>query len=142
MEISVTDSDEVLVARMVSGPTIPSSVRKSSCFSGQLLDDRLDHELAVLDLAEVGGEVIRSNSAVLVLLRQLPALDRPVRRVLDVLAAALERVVVQLDTDHLVAVAGEDLGDAGAHGAESDHADGGGFTGHGRIMARPGPRLP
>ena len=34
VEISVTDSEEVLVARIASGPTMPSRVRNSSCFSG------------------------------------------------------------------------------------------------------------
>ena len=34
VEISVTDSDEVLVARTVSGTTISSRLRNSSCFSG------------------------------------------------------------------------------------------------------------
>ena len=39
-------------------------------------------------------------------------------------------VVVDLDRDDLDAVAGEDLDDAGTHGAESDDADLGDITSH------------
>ena len=50
------------------------------------------------------------------------------------------RRVVLLDADDVVAVAGEDLGDAGAHGAEADHADGGELAGSVSVMARMLPR--
>jgi hypothetical protein len=68
-------------------------------------------------------------------LGQLAALDRAVGGVLHVLPAPLEEVVGQLDADHGEALSGEDLGDAGPHRAESDHADRGEFTSHGRHPA-------
>ena len=122
-EISVTDSDEVLVARMASAPTIPSRARKISCLTGELLDDRLDDEVAVLDVGQLGGEGDPVDQLRRLLLGELAPLDGPGGGVLDVLATALEGLLVQLDADHLVAVAGEDLGDAGAHRAEADDAD-------------------
>ena len=62
-------------------------------------------------------------------LGQLAALHGPAGRVLEVLAAALEGLVVDLHAGHGEAVAGEHLGDAGAHRAEPDHADRGEVAG-------------
>ena len=45
------------------------------------------------------------------------------------LTAALEALVVDLDSDHGETVAGEHLGDPGAHRAEPDHSDGGELAG-------------
>ena len=92
---------------------------------GQLLDDRLDDEAAVLHVAHVRGEGDPADELLLLVLGQLAAPYGPPGGVLDVLAAPLERLLRLLDAHHLVAVAGEDLGDAGAHGAEADDPDGG-----------------
>ena len=59
-----------------------------------------------------------------------------------VLATAVQGLVVELDADDLVAVAGEDLGDAGTHGPESDDADGGEVSRHARILPRHGRGQP
>ena len=50
--ISVTDSAEVFVASTASGPQILPSSAKSACFGCEILDDRLDHEVAVRELVE------------------------------------------------------------------------------------------
>ena len=91
--------------------------------------------MAVLDVREVGGERDPVDQRGLLVLAQLAALDRAVGGVLDVLAAALEGLLGQLDADDLVAVAGEDLGDAGTHGAQADHADGGELACSARMAA-------
>jgi hypothetical protein len=102
---------------------------------GQLLHDRLDDEAAVLHVGHVGGERDPADELVLLLLGELAALHRPAGRVLHVLTSALEGLLGQLHADDLVAVAGEDLGDAGTHRAEADHADGGELA----SVARHGP---
>ena len=67
--------------------------------------------------------MIRPSSSACVLLAQLAARDGAGGGVLEVLAAAVERLVVDLDADDGEAVAGEHLRDAGTHGAEADDAD-------------------
>ena len=58
-EISVTDKDEVLVASTASGRTISSSCWKIAALQIQVLDNRLDHEIAVLEV----GHRCRQRSA-------------------------------------------------------------------------------
>ncbi len=48
----------------------------------------------------------------------------------EVGTAPLEGVLGRLDAHDLQALAGEDLGDAGTHGAETDHTDLGELPGH------------
>ena len=50
--ISVTDSDEVLVARMVSGRQIPSSSAKTAALSSRLLGHGLDDQVGVGEVGE------------------------------------------------------------------------------------------
>ena len=52
---SMTGSDEVLVANVASGLTISSSSRHISSLSAEVLGDRLDHEVAVVQVAVVDG---------------------------------------------------------------------------------------
>jgi hypothetical protein len=87
------------------------------------LDHGLDHEVGVGQVLQRGREGDPSEQLGLVGLGHLLALDRPVGGVLEVLAATLQPLVVDLDADDGIAVAGEDLGDAGTHGAESYDAD-------------------
>ena len=100
----------------------------------------LDDEVGHGEVLHVGGEGDPAQQLGLLLLGHLLALHRAPGGVLEVLAAALDAAVVELDADHGVAVAGEDLGDAGAHGAQADHADGGELAGslvsHGRMLPR------
>ena len=87
------------------------------------LDDRLDHEVGVGEVLHAGGEGDPADQLGLLGLGQLAARDGPAGRVLEVLTTALERLVGDLDPGDVEAVAGEDLGDPGAHRAEPDHAD-------------------
>ena len=87
-------------------------------------------------------KVTRPCRAGLLLRGQLAPGDRALGGVLEVLAAPGHRLLGELDADDLVAVAGEDLGDPGTHRAESDHADRGDFTSHGRILSRLMPPPP
>ena len=102
------------------------------------LDDGLDHEVGVGEVLHLGRQRDAAEQLVGRLLRHLLALDRPTRGVLEVLASALDGRVADLDPDDRVAVAREHLGDAGAHGAEADDADGGELASsrvsHGRML--------
>ena len=102
------------------------------------LDDRLDHEVGVGEVLHARGEGDPAEQRRLVLLAQLAARDGASGGVLEVLATALDGLVVDLDADHREAVAGEHLRDAGAHGAETDHADRGEVAGRLRGAARHG----
>ncbi len=90
----------------------------------QRLDHGLDYEVGVREVLERGGERDLAQQLDLLDLGHLLPLDRPTGRVLEVLAPPLEGLVVLLHADHREAVAGEDLGDAGAHRAQADDADG------------------
>ena len=73
---STTGSVEVLVARMASGLTICSSSANRCFFDGEVLDDALDHEIAVGEVAEVvGGGDPREDRVALGLGVELAALD-------------------------------------------------------------------
>ena len=86
----------------------------------EVLRHRLDDELAVLEVVEVRGELHARDEGRLVLLGELAAGDGTARGGVEVFPTARHRLVVDLDGDHLDAVASEDLDDAGTHGAESD----------------------
>lgn len=66
----------------------------------------------------------------------LAARDGPVGRVLQDALALLDRLVGDLHRDDVDAVAREDLDDAGTHGAESDDANLGELSSHGRKSRR------
>ena len=133
VEISVTLRLEVLVARIVSGFTMPSRSRKIDfLISIDSTTASTTKSASARSFSDV-EKVTRPSSACLVLLAQLAARHGAAGRVREVLATALDGLVVDLDADHREAVAGEHLGDAGAHGAQPDHADGGELaTGVGR----------
>ncbi len=103
----------------------------------ELLDDRLDDQLALLDVGQVGGEGHPAEQLGLFVLRHLAAPYRTAGRLLDMLPAHGQGVVIDLDPDHPVAVAGEDFGDAGAHRAEPDDADRGELACHGMHPPTP-----
>ena len=102
-----------------------------------MLRDRLDDELAVGEVAHVGGEGDPAVQGLLVLGSQLPAGDSPVGGVLEHAAAVLDRGRVDLDSHDLDPVAGEHLDDAGAHGAQTDHTNFAEVTSHAASLAEP-----
>ena len=130
-EISVTESEEVLVARIVSSETMPSSCLKMSFLTSTDSTTASTTRSASLSSS---SEVVNAHPAVqllLVLLGQLAAGDRASRRVLDVLPAAVDAVIVDLHAHDGVPMTGEHLRDPGTHGAQSDNADGLEVTCHG-----------
>ena len=142
VEISVTLRLEVLVARIVSGFTMPSSSRKIDfLISIDSTTASTTKSASARSFIDVVENVTRPSSACLVLRAQLAARHGAAGRVLQVLATALDGLVVDLDADHREPVAGEHLGDAGAHGAQADHADRGELaTGVGRGGLRAAAR--
>ena len=119
----MTESDEVLVARMVSSRDDAVELLEDLLLDLQRLHHRLDDEVGVLELLERGGEGDPAEQRLLLLLGQLAPRDGARGGVLEVLAPALDALLVDLDAHDVVAVAGEHLRDAGAHGAQSDDAD-------------------
>jgi hypothetical protein len=85
--------------------------------------DCLDDEIGVLEIGQRGGESDPIEELFLLIFAEFAALDRTVRRVLQVAAAAGQPVVVLLNTDDAEAAASEDLRDAGTHRSQADHAD-------------------
>ena len=90
MEISVTESEEVLVARIASGETISSSRRKMSFLSSSCSTIASTTKSASARSLSVGGEGDPVEQLLLLVLGQLAALDRAPGGVLEVLATALE----------------------------------------------------
>ena len=88
MEISVTERLEVLVARIASGETMPSSSRKMPFLISSGLDDGLDDEVGVVQVLHRGAERDPAEQLGRLLLGELLALDRAAGGVLEVLAAA------------------------------------------------------
>ena len=87
------------------------------------LRDGLDDQLAVLDRLERGAERDPAHQRGDVVLGQLAAGDRTAGRVGDVPLGSLEALVVVLDAHDLDPGAGEHLGDARSHRAQSDDTD-------------------
>ena len=89
----------------------------------EVLGDRLDHEVDVGQVVERGGAGEPAEHLVAVRLLELAALDRLVERALDGRPHAVDLGLGPADVQHVVARLGEDLDDAGGHGAGADHAD-------------------
>ena len=101
-----------------------------------MLGHRLDHEVALGEVGEVGGEANPVMQLASALPGQLAAVRAPVGRVLQAPAALLDSLGGHLDRDDVKAVAGEHLHDARTHGAESDHANCCEITSHAVESAR------
>ena len=87
--ISVTESAEVFVARIASGRQIRSSSAKSSRFGAELLDDRLDDEVAAGEVVELGRQREPRDRGVARALLELALLDLAREEVADPVARAL-----------------------------------------------------
>ena len=122
--IAVTDSDEVFVAMIVSGPTCDSICPSTRDLDVEVLDDDLDHETDVVELGVGVDRAQPREDRVALGGVETAALDPLVEAAPDLRHAAIERGragVAQVDR---VAGAGGDLGDAAAHRAGADHDDG------------------
>ena len=125
VEISVTESDEVLVARIAVGRDDAVELAEDRLLDLERLHDGLDHEVGVGEVLHRGGE--RDPAEQLGLLRPRSSCRASPRGPVECSRCwrpRATRLVVELDADDGEAVAGEHLGDAGTHGAEADDADG------------------
>ena len=89
----------------------------------EVLGDRLDHEVAVGQVAVVGGALDAPAHRVGVGLLQLALLHRAAELLLDLADALVERRLVDLAQHHVVAGLRRHLGDAVAHQARSQHSN-------------------
>ena len=105
------------------GPDDPLEVTKELELGAEVFHDRLDHEIAVGEVGEVGRQRKRPE--------RVFALDRPhlllVDLALEKVRDAVSRLLCELDrhfaTDGLEAGFDRQLRDTGAHGAEAHDAD-------------------
>ena len=123
-EISVTDSDEVLVARIARGGQDLVEPGQGVLLEVEVLGHRLDDEVALGQVVQRGAQRDPRVDLGGLLVGELAALDRPSDRRVEVAAAPGDGVVADLDADHRDPAAREDLDDAGPHGAQSDDPDG------------------
>ena len=122
--ISVTESADVFVASTVSARQMRSSSRKSSCFGLELLDDRLDHEVAVGEIGELRGEREPPDGGVARGLRRAdPSRTLRVRKCAIRSSALLAELERDLATDRLESRLDAELCDAAAHRAQADDTD-------------------
>ena len=89
----------------------------------ELLDDRLDHEVAVGEVGEVGRQREPADRGVARGLLELSLLHLAREEVRDPVARALAELERDLAADRLDARLDAELRDAGAHRAEPDDAD-------------------
>ena len=113
----------MFVARIVSGRTIRSSSAKSSSFGAEILDDRLDDEIAVGEVGEIGRQRERRERRLALVRGHLLLVDLALEEVRDPLARRRAELVRHLAADRLVAGLDRQLRDPGAHRAEADDAD-------------------
>ena len=121
--ISTTGSVDVLVARIVCVGADAVELGEEVLLGGEVLDDRLEHEVAVGELAEVGDRAHPAEHRVALGGVELAPLDLLGERLLEAgdhrVGGAL-RPAAQHDLD---AGLGRDLGDARAHDPRTDDAD-------------------
>src|SRR5258708_7686352 len=102
--------------------------------SDEFFDDRLDDEVAILQVGEAGRSFEVGQDLVHLRLGHLAALDAFGEETADAVHALLEGLVADLANDHGMALLGAYLGDAGAHEPAADDAD--------RLNRHPGPMIP
>ena len=111
----------MFVASTAVSATTSSSMRKS-LLCVELLDDRLDHEVAADEVVEVGGRRQPGERRLALLGGQSALLDAAAEVVGDLLARALAELVAHLAADRFDPRLRADLCDPGAHGAEAHDA--------------------
>ena len=104
------------------GPTETIQSRKELVLRPDLLYDRLDHEMSISQIRELGRKTETTPSRVTVGRREFPPLYRPVERFPDSAPAGLDQVVTDLSHDDVEARLHRDFGDPAAHEPASDYA--------------------
>ena len=103
-----------------------------------VLHHRLDDELSVGELAEVGRETEPAQGGVAIVLGELARADGALQRALDAVSPDLGGFGVDLVDEHVDTGPGAHLGDTGPHEAATDHAYP--FDAH-RVSSVVGPRV-
>ena len=110
---SVTVSDEVFVARITQRLTLEL----------QILDDRLDHQIAVAQGAYIERAAQFPESFLALSRVDLALVTSPFQRARYSLQAFVEKLVRSLHDDRLESRPGTDFGDAGAHLSTAQNSD-------------------
>ena len=121
--ISATGSEEVLVARIVSGPQASASDGEQLALQLQVLGRRLDHQVAAGEVGEARGGAQAGARRLGVGLAPAAALGALRQRRARSLHPGVERVGNRVVQPRLVAAEAGDLGDPGAHRPGADDAD-------------------
>ena len=135
--ISVTDKEEVLVARIASAATIWSSWAKTDFFSSRLsgMDSTTSWQSLTRGQVQGVGDPIQGGGALL--LGELAALDGPGGGGGERRLAALEGRLDDVDGHDVNPFAGDHLGDPDTHRPEPDNAHFGELTTHMASLAEP-----
>ena len=120
--IAVTESDDVLVASSVCGPTTSSTVREQLALHRQVLGDRLQDDGAAGERVDVGRRLDagRASSSASSAVSRPRSTSRS-RRLPIPADGLLGRAGPHVQHPHAVPRPGRHLGDAGAHGACPEH---------------------
>ena len=116
------------------GAADPVELGEELPLRGQLLDDRLDHEVAAGQVVEVGGEREPRDRIVARALLELSLLDLAREEVADPVARALAELGRHLAADRVDARLDAELRDPGAHRAEPDDPDAADLAAHSRSI--------
>ena len=118
--ISVTESADVFVASTASARQTRSSSREQLLLRAELLDDRLDHDVAVGEVGELASSARGGRCRTLSI---WPFSTLRVRKCVDAGARLLPQLGGHLAPDGLDAGLDAELRDARAHRAQSDDSD-------------------
>ena len=133
--ISVTESAEVFVARIASGAADPVELGEELPLRAELLDDRLDHEVAVGQVAELGRErEPRRRASSRAPCSSWPFSTLRVRKWPIRSRAPSPSSCGHLAADRVDAGLDAELRDPGAHRAEPDDADAADLAAHSRSI--------
>ena len=105
------------------GAADPVQVREERALRLDLLDDRLDDEVAPRERVEIGGRRETTDRRIALVLRHLALLDLAAEELPDARGSCGAEIGCDLAPDRLVAGFDGELGDPGSHRPETDHAD-------------------
>jgi hypothetical protein len=121
--IDVTESDEVLVARMQSAAMMSSNCWNSVLLDVEVLDDGLDDDLGRCQFIEPRDDFEPGRRDGQRLRRDLALVGQLAQRAGHRVARVGGGAVQGVEQQHADAGLGGNLGDAAAHGAGADDAD-------------------
>ena len=101
----------------------PFQIREERLLGVELLDDRLDHEVAPGEVGEVGRRLQARDRGVVLILGALPLLDLAGEEVADARGRGVAELGTRLAAHDVEPGLDRDLRDPGAHRAEADDPD-------------------